>query len=69
MHRWYCLSTLALLHSSAVGVASFVQPVTHHSRSTTTLHEKSLNEAELKVELAGYLKTRDDANADDVAKA
>ena len=69
----YCLGVLALL-LSAVGVVSFVQPVTHHrisysivntrsgddSRcSTTALHEKSLDKAELKAELTGYLKKRD----------
>ena len=37
--------------------------------STTALHEKSLDKAELKAELTGYLKKRDEANADDAAKA
>jgi len=84
MRPQYCLGALALLHS-AVGVVSFVQPATHHTRisynivntisdddsrcSTTALHEKSLDKAELKAELTGYLKKRDEANADDAAKA
>ena len=42
---------------------------TGSSTTTTNLHAAGLNEADLKVELTGYLKKREEANADDAAKA
>lgn len=42
---------------------------TGSSSTTTNLHAAGLDEADLKVELSGYLKKRKEANADDAAKA
>ncbi len=66
----YCLA-FALLQS--VGVVCF-QPIrsslipSSSMARTTALYAK-MDETELKAELTEYLKKRDEANADDLAKA
>ena len=78
MRRLQFCFAFALLQSSAV--ESF-QPVVHRCTSAslgrtcsspsigTALHATSLDETELKTVLSEYLKKRDEADADDSAKA
>jgi len=68
-------SVLAFMNMHALEVQSF-QPASFatgtrrcRGRKTSCLSASSLDESELKIKLAEYLKKRKEANADDAAKA
>ena len=74
MHRrlqWYCL--ILVIFQSAVKAFAPAHHQTLISQTRTcggsALHAAGLDETELKAELSDYLKKREEANADEAAKA
>ena len=71
----YCLVLLIFQSAVKAFAPSYRQTLMSQTRtsrggsSSTVLHAAGLDETELKAELSDYLKKRDEANADEAAKA